>query len=106
MKIRCKECKTVYDNSEKYCPFCFERTNATSRSRVRIDGENGQRTSKNYRKIMDISDTKCCEERKTKRYAVNQPRKTNHKDNKNKSNSQFIRIVILMVIIEILAFFF
>lgn len=26
MKIRCKECKTIYDDSEKYCPYCFTRT--------------------------------------------------------------------------------
>ena len=26
MKIKCKECKTVYDNKEKYCPYCFNRT--------------------------------------------------------------------------------
>ena len=26
MKIRCKICNTVYDNKEKYCPYCFNRT--------------------------------------------------------------------------------
>ncbi len=26
MKIRCRECKTIYDDSEKYCPYCFTRT--------------------------------------------------------------------------------
>ena len=26
MKIKCKICDTVYDNKEKYCPFCFNRT--------------------------------------------------------------------------------
>ena len=26
MKIKCKICNTVYDNKEKYCPYCFNRT--------------------------------------------------------------------------------
>lgn len=26
MKIKCKVCNTVYDNKEKYCPYCFNRT--------------------------------------------------------------------------------
>lgn len=26
MKIKCRECKTIYDDSEKYCPYCFNRT--------------------------------------------------------------------------------
>ena len=27
MKIKCTECKTIYDSPEKYCPYCFNRTN-------------------------------------------------------------------------------
>ena len=26
MKIKCKVCNTIYDNKEKYCPYCFNRT--------------------------------------------------------------------------------
>lgn len=37
MKIRCKECKTIYDNSEKYCPYCFARTNAVVRYKASVD---------------------------------------------------------------------
>ena len=29
MKIKCKVCNTVYDNKEKYCPYCFNRTYRT-----------------------------------------------------------------------------
>lgn len=38
MKIRCRECKTVYDNQEKYCPYCYARTDAKP-SRIRVDGQ-------------------------------------------------------------------
>lgn len=38
MKIRCKECKTIYDNSEKYCPYCFNRTNTADRYKVSQGG--------------------------------------------------------------------
>lgn len=27
MKIKCRECNTIYDDKEKYCPYCFSRTN-------------------------------------------------------------------------------
>lgn len=37
MKIRCRECKTIYDNSEKYCPYCFTRTNAVVRYKANVD---------------------------------------------------------------------
>ncbi len=32
MKIRCKECNTVYDSSEKYCPYCFTKTRRNASS--------------------------------------------------------------------------
>ncbi len=37
MKIRCRECKTIYDSKEKYCPFCYARTNPKPRQ-IRVDG--------------------------------------------------------------------
>lgn len=37
MMIKCKECKTIYNDNEKYCPFCFTRTNKVVRYRTNMD---------------------------------------------------------------------
>lgn len=37
MMIKCRECKTVYDDNEKYCPFCFTRTKEVVRYRTNMD---------------------------------------------------------------------
>lgn len=37
MLIKCRECKTVYDDNEKYCPFCFTRTKEIVRYRTNVD---------------------------------------------------------------------
>ena len=37
MMIKCRECKTVYDDKEKYCPYCFTRTKAVVRYRTNMD---------------------------------------------------------------------
>lgn len=37
MKIKCRECKTIYDDNEKYCPYCFTRTKEIVRYRTSLD---------------------------------------------------------------------
>ncbi len=56
MKIKCKECKTIYDNSEKYCPYCFNRTDRIVRFKASVDArpesplmEKREKTPYNYR---------------------------------------------------------
>lgn len=46
MKIRCRNCKTIYDNKEKYCPYCFARTHPRP-SHIRVDGTNVEMNTEN-----------------------------------------------------------
>lgn len=46
MKIRCRECKTIYDDSEKYCPYCFTRTKPNESYAVRMGRIEGKAMSR------------------------------------------------------------
>lgn len=37
MMIKCKVCKTIYDDKEKYCPYCFTRTKTIVRYRTDME---------------------------------------------------------------------
>lgn len=60
MLIKCKECKTIYDNSEKYCPYCFTRTNSIVRYRSSVDGRRIEGSEmKKREKINDNYQKRC-----------------------------------------------
>ena len=57
MKIKCRECKTIYDSSEKYCPYCFSRTKPHDCYHLSMDGSHveGSAMKKRSREVKQFN---------------------------------------------------
>lgn len=91
MKIKCTECKTIYDSSEKYCPYCFNRTNRhdcynLNSESVRFEGS-------------------ALREQKTRSNQFNYQKRATSKYKKKKNTSAASVISTLIVVFILMIFF-
>ncbi|MGN1344534.1 MAG: hypothetical protein ACI4U3_08135 [Traorella sp.] len=97
MKIRCKECNTVYDSNEKYCPYCFNRTVRHDCYHLNEDNE----VSTNYRAAKRPTQTTY---QQVKKYKPTTRTKTTRKKNPASSVVTFIVVVFMIMFFCIFMF--
>lgn len=99
MKIRCRECKTIYDNSEKYCPYCFSRTNPHDCYHLNVDGEivGKTRTKKTSQSVKTNQTNKT-----NQAYKTSQVKNRNRNTNVKKKSAPGVVFAIVMILFYII----
>ena len=92
MKIRCRECKTIYDDSEKYCPYSFTRTKPKESYTVRI-GPIEEKTVSKIRSNRPLN-------------RVQRERKKFIKEKQKKKKSTIFNMIVYIIIIMMLVMTF
>lgn len=104
MKIKCKICNTVYDNKDKYCPYCFNRTKRTHDC-YNLNSEDVYSKDKYKQTNQKLYEGKAINQQRERANSFNYQKRTTTRYNNKKNTNPVAFITTLIFIIFGIMFF-
>ena len=105
MKIKCKECNTIYDSNEKYCPYCFNRTNRHNCYQLNSE-EVYSKNNSNYRQTnRSLYEGKAIQQQRNRAASFNYQQRSTSKYKKKNTLSPAAAISTVVLIMFGMIFF-